>query len=583
MSALGRLLKKLLPHWPWITAASISVLFVTALNLAVPQLFRVVIDSAILGGQAFYLPWIALAVVLITAAKGVFSFIQRYAMERVAQRVIYELRNSLYDHLQQMSFSFYERTQTGQLMSRATADVEMLKRFYGFGIVHLFQGVVMFLGVVTVILFMHWRLSLITLAALPVIIIAILRFGRLVGPAYQVIQEELAELTSVLQDNLAGIRVVKAFGREEFEFKKFDRHNLGLLQKNLAAVRIWAYYFPFLSFLTGLTAAVIIWYGGREVIQGNLMLGELIAFNSYLLMLIMPMRMLGWVVNLSQRALASAGRVFEILDTRPEVQDLPGARELENIRGELSFEQVSFSYRDDAETLKNISFTAAPGQTIAIVGTTGSGKSTLVNLIPRFYEPTEGRILLDGSDISEFTLHSLRANIGFVSQDTFLFSTSIGENIGYGNTLAGREAIIEAASAAQIHDFIETLPQGYDTVVGERGVGLSGGQKQRIAIARALLKNPRILILDDYTSNVDVHTEYLIMKALGQLMEGRTSFVIAQRLATVLSADLILVMDDGEITARGKHDELLSTSRLYAEIYNIQLQRDKLLPEGGGI
>jgi ATP-binding cassette, subfamily B, multidrug efflux pump len=581
MFGFVRLLKKLVPYWPWLIAALISVLVVTALNLAIPQLFRVGIDTAILGGQSFYLPWIALAVVLITVVKGVFSFIQRYTMERVAQRVIYELRNSLYDHLQQMSFSFYEKTQTGQLMSRATADVEMLKRFYGFGIVHLFQGVVMFIGVIAVISAMHWRLSLLTLASLPVIVVAILRFGRLVGPAYQSIQEQLADLTSVLQENLSGIRVVKAFGRADYEKGKFDRHNRALFVKSLAAIRIWAYYFPFLSFLTGLAAAAIIWYGGREVILGNLMLGELVAFNSYLLMLVMPMRMMGWVVNLSQRALASAGRVFEILDTSPEVKNLPGAKELATVRGEVTFEQVSFSYREGVEALKEVSLKASPGQTIAIVGATGSGKTTLVNLIPRFYEPTAGRILLDGVDINQFTLNSLRAHIGFVSQETFLFSTTIAENIGYGDPQAGREAIVEAGKAAQIHEFIETLPHGYDTMVGERGVGLSGGQKQRIAIARALLKDPKILILDDYTSNVDVHTEYLIRQALERLMAGRTSFVIAQRLSTVQAADLILVMDDGEIADRGSHEELLEKSPIYADINKLQLQQNPLFPEGG--
>ena len=578
---IRRLLVKLVPFWLWVAAAAISVLVVMALNLVVPQLFRVVIDEAILGGQVFYLPYAGIGIILITLVKGVFSFTQRYLMERVAQKVIYNLRNDLYEHLQQLSFSYYEKTQTGQLMSRATSDVEMLKRFYGFGLIHLFQGIVMFTGVVIVIFSMHWRLALLTLLSLPIILGTILRFGQKVAPAYQAIQEELAELTSVLQENLTGIRVVKAFGQEGFEENKFDQYNTGLLQKNLNAVRIWAYYFPFLGFLTGLAAAVILWYGGREVILGNLRLGELVAFNSYLLLLVMPMRMLGWVVNLSQRALTSADRVYEILDTKPEVGDLPHARDLTEVIGEVSFRDVSFSYREDVEALKGIHFTAQPGQQIAIVGTTGSGKTTLVNLLPRFYDPTAGQVMVDGTDIKQFTLQSLRRQIGFVSQDTFLFSTSIAENIGYGDPTADRDAVIEAAKAAQIHDFIDTLPQGYDTVVGERGVGLSGGQKQRIAIARALLKDPKILILDDYTSSVDAHTEYLIREALELLMANRTSFVIAQRISTVLSADLILVMDDGEIVDRGTHSELLTTSPLYAEIYNIQLAGRAALCQGG--
>jgi ATP-binding cassette, subfamily B, multidrug efflux pump len=567
---MRRLLLKLVPFWPLVLAASLSSLLVMLMNLAIPQFIRVVIDQAVLGGQVFLLPWIAGGIVAITILKGVFSFLERYTMERVAQSVIYGLRNRLYWHLQRLSFSFYEQTQTGQIMSRATADVEMLKRFYGFGVIHLFQGIITFTGVIIVIFTMHWQLAFLTLLTLPIIVLTILSFGKKVGPAYQKIQEQLADLTSILQENLTGIRVVKAFGRENGEAEKFDEQNRELLKKNIFAVRIWAYYFPFLGFLTGLAAAVILWYGGREVIFGRMQLGELVAFNSYLLMLVMPMRMLGWVVNMSQRALTSAERVYEILDTEPEIDDLPGAIELSGAAGEVVFEQVSFAYREGIEALKDISFTAHPGETVAIVGTTGSGKTTLVSLIPRFYDPTAGQVRIDGHNISGYTLHSLRRVIGFVSQDTFLFSATIGENIGYGDARSTPEKIVAAAKAAQIHDFIATLPQGYDTLVGERGVNLSGGQKQRISIARALLKNPKVLILDDYTSSVDAHTEYLIRQALDTLMEGRTSFVIAQRISTVLAADLILVMDQGEIVARGNHHELLQNSPLYREIYDIQ-------------
>lgn len=579
---IKRLLIKLVPYWPWVLAATLSSTAVLAMNLLIPQFIRVVIDRAVLGGQVFLLPWIGGGIILVTVIKGLFSYLERYLMERVAQKIIYHLRNNLYSHLQHLSFSFYESTQTGQLMSRATSDVDMLKRFYGFGMIHLFQGIITFIGVISVIFSMHWRLAALTVAALPLIIITILRFGKRVGPAYQGIQEQLADLTSVLQENLTGIRVVKAFGREEGESAKFDCQNSALLAKNISAVRIWAYYFPFLSFLTGLASAAILWYGGREVISGRLMLGELIAFNSYLLLLIIPMRMLGWVVNLSQRALTSAARVFEILDTEPEIGDMPDAEPLDSVRGEVAFHDVHFSYREGVDALKDISFTASPGQTVAIVGTTGSGKTTLVSLIPRFYDPTAGSVTIDGRDIRCFTLHSLRNAIGFVSQDTFLFSATIAENIGYGNAAATPAEIEAAARAAQIHDFIAELPQGYDTLVGERGVNLSGGQKQRIAIARALLKNPKILILDDYTSSVDTHTEYLIRQALDGLMEGRTSFVIAQRISTVLAADLILVMDGGEIVDRGNHEELLQTSALYREIYNIQLSGRSILCEKGG-
>lgn len=578
---LKRLLMELVPHWPRVLVASFSTLVVLALNLSIPQFIRVVIDEAVLGGQFFLLPWIAGGIVLLTLVKGFFAFAERYLMEKVAQKIIYGLRNRLYVHLQQLSFSFYETTQTGQIMSRATADVDMLKRFYGFGIVHLFQATLTLVGVIIVIFSMHWRLAVLTLLTLPITVITIFRFSKRVGPAYQAIQEQLADLTSVLQENISGIRVVKSFGREAGEGAKFDQQNAALLKKNLVAVRLWAYYFPFLSFLTGLSAAAILWYGGREVIMGRLLLGELIAFNSYLLMLVMPMRMLGWVVNLSQRALTSARRVFELLDTEPEIADTPAAVDLVAVGGKIAFHAVSFAYRDGLDALKDISFTVAPGKMVAIVGSTGSGKTTLVSLIPRFYDPISGVITIDDIDISRYTLQSLRRAIGFVSQDTFLFSETIAANIGYGDASADRHAIEAAAKAAQIHDFIMMLPQGYETLVGERGVNLSGGQKQRIAIARALLKNPKILILDDYTSSVDTYTEYLIRQALDTLMKGRTSFVIAQRIATVVAADLILVMDGGEIVARGTHRELLETSLLYREVYDIQLSGKSNGCEGG--
>lgn len=576
-----RLLMELVPYWPRVLVASFSTLVVLALNLLIPQFIRVVIDEALLGGQFFLLPWIAGGIVLVTFVKGIFAFLERFLMEKVAQNIIYALRNRLYVHLQQLPFSFYEATQTGQLMSRATADVDMLKRFYGFGIVHLFQGMVTFAGVAIVIFSMHWRLATLTVLTLPITVMAIFSFSKKVGPAYLAIQEQLAGMTSVLQENISGIRVVKSFGRERWEGAKFEEQNAALLKKNLFAVRIWTYYFPFLSFLTGLSAAAILWYGGREVIQGRLLLGELIAFNSYLFMLVMPLRMLGWVVNLSQRALTSAKRVFELLDTEPDIADAPAAVELTTVGGKIDFRGVSFAYREGIEALKDISFTVAAGETVAIVGSTGSGKTTLVSLIPRFYEPTAGKITIDDHDICRYTLQSLRRAVGFVSQDTFLFSETIATNIGYGDPQAGRHAIESAAKAAQIHDFIVTLPQGYDTMVGERGVNLSGGQKQRLAIARALLKNPKILILDDYTSNLDAHTEYLIRQALDTLMRGRTSFVIAQRIATVVAADLILVMDAGEIVARGTHRELLETSLLYREVYDIQLGGKNVACERG--
>lgn len=596
MKVILRLLGYARRYWLVLSAGLLSTGVGLGASFAVPYIVRTVIDKAIGHADLRLLGLAAGGVVAIAVFQGAFTFMQRYYMEYLAQNVIYDLRNALYRHLQNLSFSFYDHAQTGQLMSRVTSDVEALRRFLGFGLLNLVSNVLTLAGVLVILFSLDWRLAGLSMAAIPPTAYVVSVFMRRVRPIYVAIQQQLAVIMTRLQENLTGVRVVRSFAREEDEEARMDRENQGYLVKNLAAVRMWAFFFPLINFITGAGTALVIWYGGREVILGRLSLGSLVAFNSFLLMLIVPFRMVGWILNMAQRAQAAGSRIFDILDTEPEVSDLPGAGPMPPMKGEVRLENVSFTYtgapipwlaamraggpagggRGDpplaSMVVHDIDLEVKPGETIALLGATGSGKTTLVNLIPRFYNPTSGRVLIDGIDIRTVTLESLRRQIGVVLQDTFLFSTTMRENIAYGRLDATLSEIQEAARAAEIHDFIVGLPKGYETGVGERGVGLSGGQKQRVAIARALLMDPRILILDDSTSSVDTETEYAIQLALARLMKGRTTFVIAQRLATLKNADRIVVLDDGRITDIGDHEVLLGRSRIYREIYELQFR-----------
>jgi ABC-type multidrug transport system fused ATPase/permease subunit len=522
----------------------------------------------------------ALAVVGVQALMGLLNYGRGITMEWVGQRTIYDLRNAIYRQLQYLSFSFYDQAQTGQLMSRATADVEQLRRFVSMGSMRLLSSIFTFIFVLFTLLNMNWRLTLLSLCTMPLLVWAVAQFNRKVRPRHRMIQQQMAVLTSVLQENVTGARVVRAFAQEDREIEKFRQQNWSYLNFNVETVRLWAFYFPLMSFITGLGTTLILWYGGRSVIEGTMTIGTLVAFNSLLMRLIQPVRMLGWLVNMYNQAGAAAQRVFEILDTQPDVRDLPGAVQLPPIAGHVRFENVSFSYDGRNQVLTAVDIDAQPGQRIALLGATGSGKSTVINLIPRFYDVTAGRVTVDGIDIRDVTLESLRRQIGIVLQETFLFSASIKDNISYGRADATMDEIIAAAKAARIHDFIVSLPDGYDTLVGERGVGLSGGQKQRVTIARALLMDPRILILDDSLSSVDTETEYLIQQALEELMRDRTTFVIAQRLSTVKNADQIIVLQNGVIAEQGDHQQLLQQGGIYSEIYEMQFrQQESLQPE----
>ncbi len=573
-------------YWRWTLLGLLAMVGALYTRLIVPRLIQRGIDQGILGRDTGVLLNVAGFILAMALIGGIIRFAERYSMEFMCQRVIYDLRNDLFNHLQTLSFSYYDEAHTGQLMSRVTGDVETLRRFLARGLIGLAENFVMLVTVVVILVRYHAGLAVASLAMLPFLTYAVVQFGRKVRPAYWAIQAQVASMTAVLQENITGVRVVRAFAREDSEEAKFDVENREYHRRQIAAVRLQAYYMQFMVFMSNLGVAVVLMYGGRLVIEGVLTIGVIVAFTSYLGQLMMPLRMLGMVVSLAQRAIASGQRVFEILDTRPEIRDEPGAVELENVVGNVELRNVSFGYGNglvpEALVLKDINLEVVAGSTVALLGATGSGKSSITNLVPRFYDPTQGQVLIDGRDIRSVTLQSLRRQIGIVLQETFLFSASLKENIAYGRSSATQAEIEEAAKAAHIHDFIVSLPQGYGTLIGERGVGLSGGQKQRLAIARALLMNPKILILDDSTSSVDTETEFLIQQALGNLMRGRTTIVIAQRLSTIKNADEIVVLDQGRIIQRGKHEELLAEGGIYGEIYDLQLRRQEPAAASGG-
>jgi len=457
-------------------------------------------------------------------------------------------------------------------MSRATGDISETERFVGIGLMEMVSTLLLMAGVTIAMLLVDPTLAALALIPFPILIFSTLRFGAVVRPLSRLVQDQLGLLSTTMQESLTGIRVVKAFAREPYEFFKFDKDNDHWFALRERLIKVWGNNWPLFTFLISLSIFLLLWFGGPLALNGTITVGALFAMISYVLMLNGPVQRLGFLVNLTATAGASASRVFEITDTPSDIEERSDAHSLDRHRGQVVFEQVSFGYRDGLNVLHDISFAVQPGQTVALMGPTGSGKSSVISLIPRFYDPVEGRVLVDGIDVRDLTLDSLRASIGIVLQEPFLFSATIAQNIAYGRPDASNEEIIAAAKLARAHDFIAGFPDGYNTRVGERGVTLSGGQKQRVAIARALLYDPRILILDDSTSSVDTETEHLIQQALQTLMQGRTTFVIAQRLLTLKSADQILVLDHGRIVQRGTHDQLLAQGGLYREIYDLQLR-----------
>ena len=554
--------------------AFLALLLVTGANLTTPLLIARAIDDGIRPRDLNVVFLMVAGLVGVALVRGLFTFLQGYLAERASQGVAFDLRNALFEKIGRLSFSYYDRVQTGQLVTRLTNDVEQIRTFTGSGVVQLGNAAVMLVGTTFLLLYLDWQLALVALAIVPPIVFVLVRFVQKIRPLFGEVQQTLGKLNTVLQEDLSGVRVIRAFAREDYETQRYRNVNDELLNKNLETVRTFAGNFPVIFLLSNLGTLGIVLFGGLQVIGGSLSIGELVAFNAYLAFLLQPILTIGFLSASISRAGASSQRVFEVLDAPIEVKDKPDAVELPPIHCRVEFEGVGFRYPgSEREVLRNVSFCIEPGQTVAILGTTGSGKSTLVNLVPRFYDVTEGGVKLDGHDVRDVTLSSLRSQIGIVLQETRLFSGSVRDNIAFGKPDAADEEVRSAARDAQADGFIEELPDGYETTIGERGLGLSGGQRQRIAIARALLVDPRLLILDDSTSAVDAETEAAIQETLDRLMreESRTVFVIAQRVSTVRDADLILVLDKGEIAARGTHEELTRDSELYNEILGSQL------------
>ncbi len=563
--------------------AALALMLVSGANLVAPLLVGRAIDGGIAPQRANVLAYAVAGLVAIALARGLFTFMQGYLAERASQGVAYDLRDALFGQMERLSFSYYDRVQTGQLVQRLTNDVEQVRSFAGSGVVQLANAVVMLVGAAALLFYLDAQLALVALAVVPAIALLLVRFVRLIRPLFGQVQQTLGRLNTVLQEDLSGVRVIRAFAREDYETARYKAVNDELLDKNLQTVRVFANNFPFVFLLANMGTLAIVWFGGWQVINGGLSIGELVAFNTLLGFMLFPILTIGFLSASISRAGASASRVFEILDAPLEVTDKSDASPLPPLRCRVEFDDVSFRYPgSEREILRGVSFAVEPGSTVAILGTTGSGKSTLVNLLPRFYDATGGSVKLDGHDVRDVTLSSLRAQIGTVLQEARLFSGTVRDNVAFGKPDATDMEVREAAKAAQADEFIQGLSDGYETVIGERGVGLSGGQRQRIAIARALLVDPRLLILDDSTSAVDAETEAAIQETLDRLMreKHRTVFVIAQRVSTVRDADLILVLDEGTVGAMGTHEELRSTSELYNEILGSQLV-DEPVPATG--
>jgi ATP-binding cassette subfamily B protein len=605
---LGRALRYLGRHRRTTTYAYGALLVATLAQLAVPQLVQNMIDAITRGSIArtiLGLPQdtqalaaervgstleqlrldqnnaerlLINAVLLIVAfavMRGLFSFVQAFMAERTSQGMAFDLRNEIFEKVQRLSFSYYDKNQTGQLMIRATDDVEKVRLFIAQGLVMAAQSFLLLTLSLIILFATNWSLTLVILPILPFALVLFMAFGALSQPLFAQVQRRLSALNTILQENLAGIKVVKAFGREKHEYQRFDTAATALMEQQLRVSRVFSGLFPLIFLMSQVGQGLILYYGGTQILNGTLNLGEYQKFSLYLIYVFFPLGQLGFIITLMAQAGASAGRVFEILDAKSDIVEKPDAIALPHIQGRVEFRDVTFRYFGSGDpVLKQVSFVAEPGQTVALLGATGSGKSTIINLIPRFYDASEGAVLIDGYDVRDVRLDSLRSQIGIVLQETNLFSGTIRDNIAFGRSEATLEEVQAAAVAASAHDFIIEFPQGYDTPVGERGTTLSGGQKQRIAIARALLLDPRLLILDDSTSSVDLMTEFRIQHALDNLMKGRTSFVIAQRISTVVNADQILVLDKGEVVARGTHEELMEQSPIYAEIYHSQLIGD---------
>ena len=572
MNTYLRLLQYVKPYMLRLVAAIICIILAAAGNLAVPWIIKDVIDEVLMNKDMVMLNIITVGILVVFILRGIFFYCQTYLMSYIGQRVIIDIREAIYRHLQRLSLSYFDKRKTGAVMSNVTNDVSALQTALVESVVEAVTEAMILIGSLLSMLFLHWKLTLLTLITMPLILQAINTFGRKLRNAGRVLQERTADITAVLQETIAGIRIIKSFAREDYEISRFTKENYSNFRAQMKASQLMAALTPVIELVAAIGVVIIIWYGGMEVIEGAITSGALIAFLIYVVNLANPVKRLSRVYGNIQRALAAAERVFEVLDTKSDIEEMPGAASLPPITGQVSFKDVTFAYNPGHPALRGLSLDVQPGQMIAIVGPSGAGKTTIANLLPRFYDPQEGSIFVDGHDIRSVTLQSLREQIGIVPQETVLFNGSVYDNILYGRLEATEEEVIAAAKAANAHEFVEKLPAGYNTPIGERGSALSGGQRQRIAIARAILKNPRILILDEATSALDTESEKLVQQALDKLMVGRTSFVIAHRLSTVQQADWIVVLAKGRIAEQGTHGELLTKAGLYSKLHQVQFR-----------
>lgn len=573
MTIYMRLLQYVKPYLPRMIVAIFCIILAASANLYVPWILRDVIDEVLSTKDMKMLNAIAIGIVIVFFLRGIFFFGQTYLMSYIGQKVIIDIREGVYKHLQRLSLSYFEKRQTGKIMSYITNDVAAVQGALVESMIELFTEGMTLIGSLGAMFYLHWKLSLLTLVTLPLVGQAINIFGKKLRTSSMAVQERTADITSILQESISSVRVIKSFAREDYEIERFQKENHQNFRAQMKNSQIMATLTPVIEFLAAIGVTMIIWYGGREVINNNLTAGSLIAFLIYAVNLSNPIKRLSRVYGNIQKAISAAERVFGVLDTKPEIEDMPNAAQLPTIKGYVSFNHVTFEYKKGEPALQQLNLEVNPGQVVAIVGPSGAGKTTIANLIPRFYDPTDGSITVDGIDIKTVTLQSLREQIGIVPQETILFNGSVHDNILYGKLEASHEEVMNAAKAANAHNFIMDMPEGYETQIGERGSKLSGGQRQRISIARAILKNPRILILDEATSALDTESEKLVQEAVDKLMIGRTSFVIAHRLSTIKRADLIVVMEKGRIAEKGTHTELLAAGGLYSKLYQVQFER----------
>ena len=570
MSLYLRILSYIKPYLPRLIAAAICTVLAAAGNLYVPWIIKDVIDSVLAEKNAEMLNIIAAGIIIIFFIRGVCFYGQNYLMSYVGERVIIDIRSAVYEKLQRLSVSFYDKNKTGTIMSYVTNDVSALQAAMVQNTIDMITEGSVLIGSITAMVYLDWKLTLFTFCTFPFVLWLMDFFGKRIRKSGRRIQECTADITSILQETVSSARVIKSFVREDYEIERFCNQNFANFRANMKNAQLMALLTPVIEFVAAIGVTAIIWYGGHGVINGDLTAGSLVAFLVYAVNISNPVKRLTRVVGSIQKALAAAQRVFDVLDMKEEIAEIPGAKALPQIEGSVEFKDVSFAYDKGEPVLNSVSFKAEPGEVIAIVGPSGAGKSTIANLLPRFYDTTSGSISIDGNNIAEVKVASLREQVGIVPQETVLFNGSLYDNILYGRLEATREEVEAAAKAANAHNFIMEFPNGYETMLGDRGLNLSGGQRQRIAIARAILKNPRVLVLDEATSALDTESERIVQEALDRLMVGRTSFVIAHRLSTIKNADKILVLQRGRIVEAGTHDQLMANNKLYSHLYNIQ-------------